>query len=172
METLAELLDRNNYRVVVQHTDHGCLMTVPRRVELPAASFDRLYQEFQADGILVCQHDETGAEMEEPKIFKCPPYAQRLFVMYNILSYCMAVGYSGSAIKFMDGPDEVDEEEFHKAVVSPFMEEYEQGKEDKLRQIVMLSFANGFTPQFEAMAKQESVVEGYIPIRSLFIQEQ
>jgi hypothetical protein len=83
----------------------------------------------------------------------------------------MAVGYSGGAIKFMDGPDEISEAEFHNAVVSPFMEEYEQGKEDKLRQIVMLSFANGFTSQFEVMAKQESVVEGYIPIRSLFIQE-
>jgi len=171
METLAELLDRNDYRVIVQTTDGGCLTTFPNRVELPTPHFYRLYQEFRTGGVLVCRHDEAGSEVDLPVTTPCPPYAQRVYTMYHILSYCMSIGYAGGAIKFMVGDKEVEEDEFYDANCSPHMLLTDIGKESQLRMLIAMSFQQGFTPEIVEMAKQDGMLGGYLAIRSLFIPE-
>lgn len=170
-QDVAKLLDRNDYRVVMQKTDGGCLTTFPNRVELPIHGFARLYQEFANDGIVVCTHDEAGAELETTNV-QCPAYAQRLFTIYHVIFHCMSIGYEIAFIKFVLDGSEVSEEAFFQEHVSPFMDQSEVMKENTLRNLIGVCFQQGFLPHHEQMAKQEGIGEGFTAIRRLFVPDQ
>jgi hypothetical protein len=167
---LAELLDRNDYRVVVKTTDGGCLAEFPQRRELPIMPFVRLYQEYKPEGILTCEYDESGAELRTQEL-SCPSYAQRVFTVYHVIYHCMGIGYDLQLIKFVADKDEVDEETFLKADTSPFMVDEDVQKEVVLKNLIGQCFNQGFLPMHEQFAKQEGLLEGFIPIRRLFVPD-
>lgn len=169
---IAKLLDRNDYRVVMQKTDGGCLTHFPHRSELPVQVFSRLYQEFTEDGILEATHNEMGEEIES-NIIKCPPYAHRLFTLYNVIHHCMEIDYEMSLIKFVLDDNEVPEEAFFQAHVSPFMDNADTMRENTLRNLISMCFQQqGFLPHHAQIAEQEGIHDGFIVIRRLFVSDE
>ncbi len=170
-QDVAKLLDRNDYRVVMHKTDGGCLTDFPKRTELPIHGFVRLYQEFTEDGILEATHDEAGSEMET-HVIPCPAYAHRLFTLYNVIYYCMGIGYDIAFIKFMLEDSEISEEAFFQEHVSPFIATADTVRENTLRNLSGACIQQGFLPHHEQMAKQEGVGDGFTAIRRLFVPDQ
>jgi len=170
-QDVAALLDRNDYRVVMQKTDGGCITHFPVRAELPTPGFLRLYQEFTKDGVLVCEHEEGGLELDKYEV-PCPPYAQRLYTIYQVVYHCMGIGYDVNLVKFVVNDHEVEEQDFFDAHASSFMDTSDIKNENILRNIVASCFQQGFLPQYELAAKQESVEEGFVAIRRLFMPDQ
>lgn len=170
-DEIAELLDRQEYRVVVQATDGGCLTHFPKRVELPTPGFVRLYQEFLPTGVLTCEYDENGAEMVKYET-PCPIYAQRLYMLYQVIFHCMGIGYDIAFIKFIVNKEEVDEDNFFLAHKSPFALGTETTQETKLRQLLSDCFMRGFQPVHGFAAKNEGIEDGYVAIRRIFVPDQ
>ena len=170
-QDVAKLLDRNDYRVVMQKTDGGCITHFPKRTELPIPGFARLYQEFGEQGILMCTHDEAGTEVDTTNVL-CPPYAHRLFTLYSVICHCMGIGYEIAFIKFVLDGREVNEEAFFQEHSSPFMEQKDTARENTLRNLIGVCFQQGFMQHHEEIAEQEGVREGFVSIRRLFVPDQ
>lgn len=167
---LAQLLDRNDYRVVVQTTDGGCIAQFPERVEEPTPGFVCLYQEFTPEGISTYEYDMDGEELTCQHT-DCPVYAQRLFTLYQIIYHCMGIGYNVQLIKFLVDDKEVDEDSFFRANQSPYVMGLETNEETKLRQLMGDCFSRGFQPVHAFAAQNEGIEEGFTAIRRLFMPD-
>lgn len=168
---LAQLLDRNEYRVVITKTDQGCLTEFPTRTEMPILAYAKIYQEFTEDGVACTTYDSEGTELFTQDV-SVPSYAQKVWTVYNVISNCMAVGYGPQAIKFKVGENEVDERGFLSAHVSPFAVDGDDKKEQALQQLIGVCFQQGFTEQAEQRAKKQGLLEGYLAIFALFISPE
>jgi hypothetical protein len=167
---LADLLDENDYRVVVQLTDRGCMTSFPDRKEDPKLGFSRLYQEFTPTGVLICEYDNSVKELAKGEM-ECPEYAQRIFTLYKIIIHCMNIGYDIGLIKFSVHDKEVDENTFmsyHNPMKTP---DIETTKETRLRQLMGDCFQNGFQPIHDSAAAGECVLRGFKCIRRIFISD-
>jgi len=165
--TVEEILDRNEYRVVVKKTDTGCVTHFPGRVEYPVVAFSRLYHEYKPEGVFVCAYDEDGQELCEWTI-SCPMYVQRAYIIYTIISQCIRMEYDTSMIKFMSGKETLSYEDFNSINLSPFMDMSDIMKEEKLDAIVTDGCRNGFSDKHDEIADSEGLLEGFMLIRELF----
>lgn len=168
---LAKLLDKNEYRVIITKTDGGCIASFPRRVELPTFMFARLYQEFVSSGVDCTTYSEDGAQLVTQRI-KIPSYACKMWTIYNIVNQCALIGYSGVAIKFVIGEEEVNEEVFLREHLDPFVDEDDKVKEEELQKIISTCFQQGFQPQMEQRAISSNVLEGYLAVKQLLTEEK
>ena len=161
------LLDRNDYRVIMNKTDGGCLTIFPNRIELPGLEFTRLYQEFFSNGVSTATHDENGIELTTC-IYPCPSYSHRLFTIYHAIYHCMCINYEMSYMRFMIKDAEVSGEAFFQEHSSPFMNSEDIVLENRLRTLIGMSLRHGFIPQHEQAAKKENILKGFQIKRNLF----
>jgi hypothetical protein len=171
LKDIAEILDRNDYRVTMTKTDNGCIAHFPQRVELPLRDFARLYQEFDRHRVLICTYDEDGQEIEKCHV-DCPPYAQSLFTIYHVIYCCIGIGYDLPLVKFVVDGNEVDDEVFLKENKGNFAHQVDATRESALNNLIETGLRVGFQPQHEQMAEQEGVLEGFRVIRGLFVTDQ
>lgn len=164
---LVELLDRNEYRVVMSQTDRGCLAEFPTRKEIPLLSFTRLYQEFTEKGVDCTTYDADGQELFTHKV-SVPSYAQKIWTIYHVISQCMTIGYGSQAIKFKVGGNEAEEQLFLQKHVSPFATKGDAEKEEALQQLIALCFQQGFSDRTKAFAQQQGILDGYLAVKNLF----
>ncbi len=169
-QKISKLLDKHDYRVVVQNTDGGYLVTFPSRKELPVIGFVRLYQEFQPMGILTCFYNEEGIEVDKQETL-CPPYSHKLFSLYSVMYYCLSIGYDVSFVKFVLNNKEVSEEALFAPHADSFLDVADSNRERILHNILSSCFNDGFLPKYEELAEQEGVIDGFLAIRRLFVPD-
>lgn len=168
---VAKLLDKHDYRVVMHKTDSGCITFFPRPLIFPPISFVRMYQEYVDLGVNICGYNEQGEQVNQ-YIQQCPGYAQRLFTIYNTAHKCMLINYDVSLIKLILDDTVVTEDIFFPQHVSPFMSDKDAEKEYVLRELISQCLRiSGFSLEDDEFAKQESIWDGYVAIKQLFIPE-
>lgn len=162
---IAKLLDKLEYRVVVFVTNNGCVVSFPDRKQTPTLPFILMSMQYTEDGVHIQHTGSDGVELHST-IYECPPYAQRLLGQYYIMMTCIVIRYSLYYIKFMiDLDKEVSESEFFHAVRSPYMSEEMEEKEAILGQILMPCMAHGFDEQYEQLAREHDVLDGFLAVK-------
>jgi len=168
LNAVKQMLGRNNYQVTAFVTDNGALVVYPERVEPPVCAVTRIQYDFVDEGSRVLIFDEEG-NLHKDKVYECPHYAQKLLMFAHIIARCIHINFAITLITFVNGENEVSEEDFFEACKSKFYTEDDYRLENELKPIIIQGIFTVFTPMHEEAAKASGILEGFLAIRNLLI---
>lgn len=158
-DKIIEILDRNEYRVLVQNIDNGILAIYPQRVEYPSIHQSFFYYTFDLDKLNITVKDAEG-NIKVNFDHKCPWYAQKLLVLSDILTRCTRINYSIPFIKYIIEGEEVEDEVFFAQLDTEPSEQTEM-----LKPIVFSIIYGEGADGADAISKTLNVYDGYIAIK-------
>lgn len=161
-----EFLEKNNYLVVVKPTDTGILLILPdgkfRHESIPLNNLYEIHYRDEVADIL----------LNTEELLQVPAYAARMAVATHIVSTCEFMRYSpeyicvknqedlkvGHGIKFIDYMEYPENEE-------------QVEKDLQFNEIFTLAWVDGFPIEYEIMAKNLDMYEGYQEVRDILSEE-
>ena len=135
IEDVKQILERNNYKVVVFSTDGGCIAIFPNRVEPPISGLTRIHYQYNDNGLRIIVSDEAG-NIYKDAIYACPIYIQRLLMFSHIVKRCMYINYTIALATFIVGENVVEEDDFYQVCANPKMTTEDLELENQLKPII------------------------------------
>lgn len=152
IEKCGQLLDKMGYRATATPTKDGCVVTLPLKLFGEEVPFrERQYSiDFKRKVVTVKDGDELGDEY----VMDCPPYAARLAIWCDIIVNCQLSGYNPKLVKLIDINNSTE-------LLPPIKNKQQEHLEENLTALWVKAKQNDFDPQFEKLAEEEGVIEGY-----------
>ncbi len=159
------LLRSHGYAPVVRKVGDGIIATFPRprltRPHVPEISKAYAVKRGQESGLYY-----NSSLAPEEKFMSLGEHAVRLFLMSDIVWHCKRVPIAVDTVCFLDEGGE-DHGTIEEIVDAPSTEE-ERAKEGFLRGLFMEAREDGFPSDFEGVAMNHGVYDGYRLIKAFF----
>lgn len=158
---VCQYLDKIKYKVRVRCEGDVITVSLPDRIQAPTTKDHEIYYTVTDTGVEVTSSINQNA----PVSFHCPNYAVSIAVLSMINTVCAQIYYNVDNIDF--GKD------LEKITSLRITEDVDIEKQTKLGQLIlkatqcMIPFAD----EFEEIAANENVLDGYNCVRSLFLGE-
>lgn len=165
-EQVKKLLERNNYVITVRAHDNGCILSIPKTVDLEVRNEIQIEFSFNEEkgGVdLVTNYDNKKQSM----FFTCPPYVRTLLIMCVIMNICIINGYGYEFIDFYIDDKKYNTGEFFANIYDKNLDEEEFKKQEDMSRILSKCIVYDFTPEDEQIAKNKNVIEGYHMLKTI-----
>lgn len=158
-QKLYEFLKKNDYLMKIQQTIKGIKLILPT-VKTKFGTFDS----HEIDYIITYGKIATvkKTELNNKETVKMPKYAVRLFICSEVMRECSILGFDSEHIEVSDKEKFVGLgiDEF----LSPLLRKptrHDLAKEETLSEVLQYAVLNGFTQNYEEIAKERGILEGF-----------
>ena len=169
-QEVKQLLEKNDYQVIVRRDKNKIIVSYPLRVESPqSASFQAVYQ--ITKGKLYFKIIIGGQTILETPV-DVPKYVYKSVIIANVAKTCMDLEYHTEFIRFYDGDREVSQDDFSQ------LEFVKLSIDDARRQNALTNIIPDIIHeiqteehQIEELAIDLDIYEGYVAIAQLWGRE-
>lgn len=170
---IKHILREKDYIPVVRKAGDGVVITMPHprltRPQVPriteAYSIRRTPEEVEAGALGSGLYYNSSLSPDE-KFMSLGEHAIRLFLMADIVSRCRRVPISVELVSYLDEAGK--EHPAIECIVDPPSTEEERTKEGFLRRLFLEARDEGFPAEFETVAMNHQVYDGYRLVKAFF----
>jgi hypothetical protein len=136
-QQIADILDRNDYRVIVVDNYKGVAITFPAQYEDPVIDKVMFVLEYGKDKVTIHTYNEdnefVGSEDDE-----CPSYCQVSYLMYRLMKTCGLMQYPLELVKYIINDEDCSMEDFFAYQVEHYVGDGDKEKDSLLRSLMTL----------------------------------
>ena len=169
-QEVKQLLEKNDYQVIVRRDKNKIIVSYPLRVESPqSASFQAVYQ--ITKGKLYFKIIIGGQTILETPV-DVPKYVYKSVIIANVAKTCMELEYHTEFIRFYDGDREISQDEFSQVDIVK-LSANDTRRQNSLVNIIpeIIHEVQTGEHQIEELAIDLNIYEGYIAVSQLFGKE-
>lgn len=161
-----ELLRKHDYVTTAVKEGDGCVLTFPHPKLLLSPDSIRIVER-----IALVRGGSPGLQVstslsKEEAFIAVPEYAVRLYIVSEIAAVNQNIGLDQDMVVFID--DDGNEHDNIQDIVASPQTDDERGRERFLYTLFIEAVADGFPPEYEAVAATHHVKDGYDAIRRFY----
>lgn len=165
MRTVQEIkgfLKELNYVVTIAERDNGCEVTFPDRASSPKLDSKTAIFSYN-EGVMRCNESSGNV----------PEYAFRLLACALILKWCILIGYNSKYLILLDkdGNELPDASDILEILKEP-EDKVQKEKDANLIAIFVEAWPAGFSDDYDAIAAEYKVEEGYSLVKRVFVEKK
>lgn len=163
LSDIIKILKRNNYLVKFKLTNDGCTIYFPNRIEHPAQYAKNISYKYDGEYLRIYNNQLNVS-------VKIPDYAYKTYILFHVIAGCILYYYDISLVVFYNiNNKQITEDKF---ILELLPVPTDTSKELNLRSLCIAAYQAGFTNDYEELAKQNNVLEGYLLIKKLMLGEE
>ena len=167
-QQIADILDRNDYRVLVVDNYKSVAIAFPARYEDPVIEKVMFVFTYDKDKVKIYEYNEDN-ELYLSETDECPSYCQVSYLMYRLMKTCGLMQYPLELVKYMINDEDCSIEDFFAYQIEHYVGDEDKEKDSLLRSLMTLVLVHKtVSDEMLEYAKDNGILEGLKKLCSFF----